>query len=90
LKRAYRDITVGERRGVTLVYLKGAEPVIRERIEARTHRYMPASLLGSQFETLEEPGPDEHPVTVVVHGSIAETVTEILKQLAARSIAASG
>jgi carbohydrate kinase (thermoresistant glucokinase family) len=90
LKRAYRDITVGERRGVTLVYLKGAEPVIRERIEARTHRYMPATLLGSQFETLEEPGPDEHPVTVAVHGSIAETVTEILQQLAARSRAASG
>ncbi|HEX3537937.1 MAG TPA: gluconokinase, GntK/IdnK-type [Stellaceae bacterium] len=90
LKRAYRDITVGERRGVTLVYLKGAEPVIRERIEARTHRYMPATLLGSQFETLEEPGLDEHPVTVAVHGSIAETVTEILQQLAARSRAASG
>src|SRR5213080_1305189 len=61
LKRAYREITIGSRPGVTLVYLKGEEPVIRERILNRTHRYMPPSLLGSQFDTLEEPGEDEHP-----------------------------
>ena len=45
---------------------------------------MPPSLLGSQFETLEEPGDDEHPVTVIVHDSIAETVLDLLRQLAAR------
>jgi len=48
----------------------------------RVHRYMPPSLLGSQFDTLEEPGEDEHPVTVLAHGSIAETVVELLSQLA--------
>ncbi len=32
LKRAYREITIGARRGVTLVYLKGDEPVIQERM----------------------------------------------------------
>jgi len=85
LKRAYRDITVGARRGVRLVYLKGDEQVIRERMLQRVHRYMPPSLLGSQFETLEEPGADEHPITVIVHSTIAETVIEILEQLAARA-----
>ena len=30
---------------------------------------------------LEEPGEDEHPVVVAVHGSIAETVTELLQRL---------
>ena len=84
LKRAYRDITVGVRGGVTLVYLKGDEHVIQQRMLNRVHRYMPPSLLGSQFETLEEPGPDENAITVVVHGSAAETVVQILQQLATR------
>ena len=83
LKRAYRRITIGNRHGVTLVYLKGDEPVIQKRILTRVHRYMPPSLLGSQFETLEEPGDDEHPVTVIVHGSIADTVLDVLRQLVA-------
>jgi len=83
LKRAYRRITIGSRHGVTLVYLKGDEPVIQQRILNRVHRYMPPSLLGSQFETLEEPGEDEYPVTVIVHGSIADTVLDLLRQLVA-------
>lgn len=85
LKRAYRDITVGSRAGVILVYLKGDEHVIQQRMLDRVHRYMPPSLLGSQFETLEEPGPDEHPITVIVHRTVPETVTDILEQLAART-----
>lgn len=85
LKRAYRNITVGSRSGVRLVYLKGEEHVIQQRMLDRVHRYMPPSLLGSQFETLEEPGPDEHPITVTVHGSIPETVIEVLQQLPGRA-----
>ncbi len=84
LKRAYREITIGTRAGVRLVYLKGEEPVIHRRIVGRQHRYMPPSLLKSQFETLEEPGKDEHPITVLVHGTIGETALELLTQLAAR------
>jgi carbohydrate kinase (thermoresistant glucokinase family) len=82
LKRAYRDITIGSREGVRLVYLKAERQVIQPRIRARTHRYMPPSLLESQFDTLEEPGPDEHPVTVLVHGTVGETVTTLLHRLA--------
>jgi carbohydrate kinase (thermoresistant glucokinase family) len=84
LKRAYREITIGTRAGVTLVYLKGEEPVIQERMLNRVHRYMPPSLLGSQFATLEEPGEDEHPVTVLVRDTIVETVVELLTRLATR------
>jgi gluconokinase len=82
LKRAYRQITIGRRQGVRLVYLKGDEQVIHDRIVQRQHRYMPPALLSSQFETLEEPGEDEHPVIVTVHRSIAETVTDLLRRLA--------
>jgi len=85
LKRAYRQITIGNRRGVTLVYLKGEEPVIQRRMLNRVHRYMPPSLLGSQFDTLEEPGDDEHPLTVMVHRTIPETVIDLLTHLATRS-----
>jgi carbohydrate kinase (thermoresistant glucokinase family) len=84
LKRAYRRITVGDRKGVILVYLQGDEELIADRISRREHQYMPTSLLRSQFETLEEPGEDEHAVHVLVHGSIAETVTEILSKAAAQ------
>ena len=82
LKRAYRQITIGSRQGVRLVFLKDDEHVIHARIVQRQHRYMPPALLRSQFETLEEPAEDERPVIVTVHGSIAETVTELLQRLA--------
>jgi carbohydrate kinase (thermoresistant glucokinase family) len=83
LKRAYRRITLGNRKGVTLVYLQGDEPLIAGRISQRKHRYMPASLLHSQFETLEEPTEDEHAVVVPLHGSVADTVIDLLHKVAA-------
>jgi carbohydrate kinase (thermoresistant glucokinase family) len=90
LKRAYRAITIDGRQGVTLLYLKGEEPLIDERIRRRRHRYMPPSLLPSQFETLEEPGKDEHPIVVTVHGGIAETVLAVLRRLAGTGSAIPG
>jgi gluconokinase len=85
LKRAYRDITIGSRRGVRLVYVKADEQLIRPRISGRVHRYFPPSLLVSQFKTLEEPGEDEHPITISVHGTVAETVLDLLRPLAHQS-----
>ena len=82
LKRAYRQITIGGRHGVRLVYLRGGEQEIQGRIIRREHPYMPPMLLHSQFEALEEPEEDEHPITVTAHSSIAETVTELLQRLA--------
>jgi gluconate kinase len=60
LKRAYRQITIGTRQGVRLVFLKNDEHVVHARIGQRQHRYMPCTLLRSQFETLEAPSEDEH------------------------------
>lgn len=82
LKRAYRQITIGTRLGVRLVFLKGDEPMIHDRILGRQHPYMPPSLLHSQFETLEEPAEDEHPIIVTVTDSITQTVSELLRRLA--------
>ena len=55
LKQSYRDILVSERLGVQIVHLKGPKALIAQRLKERQHRYMPASLLDSQFATLEEP-----------------------------------
>jgi carbohydrate kinase (thermoresistant glucokinase family) len=78
LKRSYRDVIVGKREGVRLVYLKGSYELIAARIAARKHHYMPASLLRSQFDALEEPGPEENPIVVSVELSPEEIVDRIL------------
>jgi gluconokinase len=66
LKRSYRDILVGERPGVRLVYLKGDAAHRAASGKAALGHFMPAALLQSQFDALEEPGPDENPIVVSV------------------------
>jgi len=78
LKRAYRDRIRAARPDVRFVYLKGSEALFHDRVGARHHEYMPGSLLHSQFETLEEPAPDEGVVTVEAGESVATEVAEIV------------
>ena len=59
LKRAYRDQLAGGRPEVLFVYLKGTVALISQHLAAREGHFMPASLLPTQFETLEEPAADE-------------------------------
>lgn len=73
LKRAYRRRIVGDRARVRLVYLRGEMELIAARLASRKGHFMPAALLASQFEALEEPQPDERPVIV----SIAEPPARI-------------
>jgi gluconokinase len=81
LKRRYRDILVGERTDVRLVYLKGHEELIARRMAMRRGHFMPPSLLSSQFAALEEPGPDERPITVSIEPQPHEIVAQILSLL---------
>ncbi|MBS0527253.1 MAG: gluconokinase [Proteobacteria bacterium] len=81
LKRAYRDILIGDRPEVRLVYLKGSQRLIHDRMAARHDHFMPVGLLDSQFAALEEPGPDERPIVVDVGGTPERIVAEILHQL---------
>jgi carbohydrate kinase (thermoresistant glucokinase family) len=84
LKRAYRDIIIADRHDVVLVYLKGSRDLIHHRMAARHEHFMPIALLDSQFATLEEPTPDEHPIIVDVGGKPAEIAHEIVRQLEER------
>ena len=81
LRRVYRDILVHGRTDIRLVYLEGAQALIADRIARRKDHFMPPALLTSQFNTLEPPTSDEHPLTVSIDGSIAAIVDAILRQL---------
>jgi gluconokinase len=86
LKRKYRDILIGKRQDVVLVYLKGSEELIGQRMANRAAHFMPASLLASQFATLEEPNPDEHPIIVDVAAPSAAIVSAVIKTMQERGL----
>lgn len=81
LKRAYRNILVHGRNDVRIVYLKGTQELIAERLAQRKGHFMPPGLLASQFKTLEPPGPEENPVTVSIDASVDAIVDDIIRQL---------
>jgi gluconokinase len=89
LKRAYRDILVDGRRDVRIVYLKGDKELIARRLAARQGHYMPAALLDSQFEALEEPQSDENPIVVSIAPHPREIVETIAAKLGIDQVAAS-
>ncbi|MDA8051799.1 MAG: gluconokinase [Rhodospirillales bacterium] len=82
LKRQYREIIIGRRPNVALVYLRGSKELIAKRMATRHGHFMPLALLDSQFATLEEPGPDERPIVVDVRGDPERIAAEILSGLA--------
>jgi gluconokinase len=88
LKRAYRDILIGDRRDVRIVFLKGDRELIARRIAARADHFMPPALLDSQFAALEEPAADEHPIVVSIAPHPREIVDDIVKKLALVNIEA--
>jgi len=77
LKQAYRARL--ERAGdVRIVYLKGDQATIAPRLAGRQHKYMPASLLQSQFAVLEEP---TDALVVDIRPSVPAQVAYIREQL---------
>lgn len=81
LKRAYRDLLLDGRPDVRLVYLKAEPELVRDRMASRRDHFMPAALVQSQFEALEVPQADEHPISVSVDASPESIVTQILKSI---------
>jgi gluconokinase len=84
LKRSYRDILLGGRPDTVLVYPRGAKALIMERMQQRKDHFMPPALLDSQFVTLEEPEPDEHPIVVDIGGPAESVIAETMRQLKER------
>lgn len=84
LKRAYRDILIGLRRDVVLVYMQGDRPLIEARMALRKDHYMPMSLLDSQFATLEEPTADEHALIEPLEATPEKLAERVEAELARR------
>jgi ribose 5-phosphate isomerase A len=81
LKRSYRQIIIGDRPEVRLVYLRGGRDLVAQHLAGRHGHFMPASLLQSQFDALEEPDPSEDPLTIDVGppaGCLAEEIIRLL------------
>jgi gluconokinase len=55
LKERYRQVLACGLADCRFVHLRGSIELIRSRLAERKHRYMPASLLESQFAALEAP-----------------------------------
>ncbi|WP_331460336.1 MULTISPECIES: gluconokinase [unclassified Arthrobacter] len=79
LKRRYRDLIRSFAPETRFVHLTGERNLIAERLSRRNHEYMPATLLDSQFETLEPLAADEAGIPVDIH----LTPTEIAAAVAA-------
>jgi len=81
LKRTYRQIIIGDRPEVRLIYLRGGRDMIAEHLAGRHGHFMPAALLRSQIDSLEEPDPSEDPLTIDVGASVTQAAHEIIRLL---------
>ncbi|KVQ41893.1 gluconate kinase [Burkholderia territorii] len=80
LKRSYRDVLRGTDTDVRFVYLKGTFEVLQERLKTRTGHFFDPSLLKSQLDTLEEPGPDEA-IVVSIEFTPEQIVDEVMTKI---------
>ena len=76
LKRRYRDQLRQHAHRVEFCHLHGTREVIARRQASRPGHFMPASLLSSQFATLEPLEPDEHGLVIDVDQSVDDVVQE--------------
>lgn len=76
LRRVYRDLLRGDLPQVRFLHPVASFETIDARLQARTGHYMPASLLQSQFDTLEDLQDDEPGVVVSAEHSFPEMLRE--------------
>jgi gluconokinase len=79
LKRRYRDLIRSIAGGITFVLPVVNRDVLLERLAHRQNHFMPASLLDSQLDSLELPGPEE--AVIIVDGS-ASTEAQVQRVIA--------
>ncbi|MCE5291772.1 MAG: gluconokinase [Nocardiaceae bacterium] len=80
LKRKYRDQLRRHCPGLEILHLSGTQEIIAARQASRPGHFMPASLLASQFATLEPLDADERGVVVDVDQSIDAIVEEYVSK----------
>src|SRR5262249_62361330 len=90
LTRSYRRIVIGDRPEARLVYLRGSRDLIAKHLSGRSGHFMPARLLQSQIDTLQEPLPDEDPLTVDGGPPSGQVAEEIIRRLGASAAVSQG
>jgi gluconokinase len=78
LKRSYRDQLRRHCPSVEFLHLHGTRDVIARRQASRPGHFMPASLLDSQFATLEALAPDEKGQVVEVDQGVDDIVQDFV------------
>ncbi|MEO0790720.1 MAG: gluconokinase [Bacteroidota bacterium] len=71
------------------IFLNAHKEVIARRMAARENHFMPASLLDSQFDTLEWPTDETDIAEISVAQSLEEVIKEAIKQLRTQSTSTS-
>jgi len=85
LRRAYRDrLRAGVGPGLRFVYLEAEPEMMRARVAGRRGHYMPASLVESQFATLEPPDGEGDVVTLPADADLATAIPELAARLIGR------
>lgn len=84
LRRIYRDRLRRAEPSIVFVHLVIDRELARQRIAGRRGHFMPASLVDSQFATLEPPGDDEEIFSISGARPIAEIVAAVTGFLAGR------
>ena len=84
LRHSYRDLLREAGPEVRFLHLVAPESLVGDRMSNRADHFMPASLLHSQFDTLEPLGPDElalGSVVVSVEGTAPEVLARVMSAL---------
>ena len=83
LKRSYRDVLRGADPDLQFIFLNGSRSLIEQRLASRRGHFMPASLIDSQLEILEEPGPNENAIVCDIRESPQQIVDELVARVSA-------
>ncbi|MEP7034737.1 MAG: gluconokinase [Dermatophilaceae bacterium] len=83
LKRRYRDLLREHAPSMLTVFADGDVDLIRERIKARRHEYMPPSLLPTQLADLEARQGDESGLTVDIAQAPEQAVEQVMTMISA-------
>ncbi|HKZ11352.1 MAG TPA: gluconokinase [Rhodanobacteraceae bacterium] len=82
LKRRYRDFLREHRPQAWFLYLRVPRRELEGRLQTRHHSYMPASLLDSQLQALEEPASQEpRTITLDAANDVENVVESALREL---------
>jgi gluconokinase len=86
LRRWYRDVLREAAPGQVFVHLDGRPEVVARRVAGRPGHFMPASLVESQFATLEALQPDEAGFALDLDQPVDDLVVQAVEALTARGV----